>query len=519
MCLTAYNFVNFLQLNNYAVFRSAINYAEKQAIELLFAAGLSAAALITNIFIENEVFFIVGLLVFLAGFTAGIKARNKKRLKSAKTPLVYTKRVVRLYAFIFFFNTAVFYGAYFFYGIAAYSVFVYVVFAFYAADYCLACSIINIFESLNNRRYIKKAAKKLDSYKSLIRIGITGSYGKTSVKNILKEMLGKKFNVVATEKNYNTPLGIVRTLDKIDGDTEIFIAEMGAKRRGEIAELCDMVKPDIGIITGITAQHMETFKSLGNVAATKSELYYAVKDGACIFNTDDCHIRELDIINRPNAIKSGSAEGLDCIAENIKTDADGSAFTLRFNIKKLYRGGAAERSREVHIKTHLIGRANVTNITTAAAAAFFLGISAEDIKAAAEALEPVHNRAEIIKNGGITVIDDTYNSNPVGAKAALETLSMFDGRRIVVACGFAEQSKYLAEANGKFGRDIARIADMAVLVGSGAKHIADGMEKEGFDMKKVYSYASLNQAKVDFSKLFMNGDVILFENDMPDNLE
>ncbi|MDR3294144.1 MAG: UDP-N-acetylmuramoyl-tripeptide--D-alanyl-D-alanine ligase [Clostridiales bacterium] len=536
--LILYRFAGFLQLNTYLVGKCLKNYAAKEYAEytVLTSAGLFFLAV--SVYIES-IAVLVGLyavyVVFAALFTV---IRNVKLNKNAKTPLVFTNRVKRLYAAVFLCNLLLFGALYFLCGVKYYFIIAYLIFCFYTADFALISAFASVFERANNRRYVKRAAARLSGFKTLIRVGITGSYGKTSVKNIFALMAEKRYRTVATEKNFNTPLGIAKSVERLNGETEIFVAEMGARRRGEIAELCAVVCPDYGILTGITAQHMETFKTIEAVSETKSELFYALKaGGVCVLNADDGHIRGLPFFDAPNVLRAGTAnasEGdaksvlragtaaLDCYAENLIFDSEGSRFELCFGYKPKKDESVGitriARKKKITVATSVVGRANVVNITVAAALAYYIGVSADKIAEAIADIVPVPHRTEIIKSGRLTVIDDTYNSNPVGACAALETLRLFEGRHIVVACGFAEQGKNLESANRAFGRDIAAAAEFAVLIGTGAKFIRDGLTEHAFPSENIREYPTLAAAKREFSSLFRQGDVVLFENDMPDNL-
>ncbi|MDR2090954.1 MAG: hypothetical protein LBP62_04815 [Clostridiales bacterium] len=618
MSVISYNYMHYLQLNNYSAPGTLKNFAKKHWAEMIFLFILSAFAAVIRVFWAEGFYAAVIFTGYVLSAAAFVLTRNKIRKKNIKKPLAPTARMRRQFAFAFCFNLFVFYIIYITCAIKFYAVFSYVIFGIYTADFSISSVIIGAFENINNKRYIKNAEKRLSAYPNAVKIGITGSYGKTSVKNILKAMTEKKYVVIATEKNYNTPLGTAISSELIGENTQIFIAEMGARRVGEIDELCRIVKPDCGIITGITSQHTETFKSLENIISTKFELYRSVESagGFCVFNYDDANIREAVREKADNIILSGTCKdgvlisaddanireakrgktdniilsgtdggGIHCYAADISASAEGSGFTLFFDPKirgkvsqsirnrlkikegeksesinfsecgdipnagekgestSLFRGSDmpntgkkgesinlseckdipnADKKREfekIAVSTRLIGRANIINITVAAAAAYALGVSPKEIGEAAAELKPVPHRTEVIKSGGLTIIDDTYNSNPAGAAAALNTLAMFSGRRAVVACGFAEQGKNLAAANGEFGKKIAETAELAVLIGAGARYILNGMRAAGFDEKKVFLYPSLAEAKKDFSRLFKNGDVILFENDMPDDKE
>jgi len=372
----------------------------------------------------------------------------------------------------------------------------------------VAAGIISVFENANNRRYIAKARKVFESRPDLISIGITGSYGKTGVKNILYEMLKKSFNVVKTAASYNTPLGIAIASKDIDTDTQVFIAEMGARHIGDIEELCDIVKPKYGIITGIAEQHLETFKSIDNIINTKLELYcYVAKaNGVCVFNTDnDMLAKKAKHLKYRSIITSKSNEGADIYAYDIIADAAGSSFKLKI------KEGIFE------ISTILLGRSNISNIAAAAALASRLGISGDNIAEAVRLLGPVEHRLQLIGSGDIIIIDDTYNSNPLGAAVALDVLKMFPGRKVVVTCGFAEAGNEAVRLNRELGLAIADAADIAILIGRNSSWIKDGLEDKG--LTNIKQYPTLKEAKKHFSELFISGDVILMENDMPDNLE
>ena len=513
----SYGFIHYLQLNGYRTLKALSNYSARKRRLILAVAALSSAflalSLIEALSSLRIYLFAAFLAVFLV-FSALIIMRSRKK---AKTPLVFTNRIKRLFAVTSTLCLAAQLAVFMLYDIRVYTAFAYVSVFFYALIAALSAAAARPFEEWNNRRYIRRGAAKLASFDNLVRIGITGSYGKTSVKNILNEMLSRKYNTVVTEKNFNTPLGIVRTLNKIDQSANFFIAEMGARRKGDIAELCGMVKPGLGIITGIAEQHMETFKSLANIIDTKFELFEAVgPGGVCVINAHDERLAALPVLSDKRCITAGLSEDCHCRAHGISAGRDGSRFSISFSHKD--RTGRLV-SENIEVETGLVGLPAVVNITVAAAMAFYLGVDGGTVKDAVSALKPVPNRTEIIETGSMTIIDDTYNSNPVGAYAALEVLSLFKGRKAVVACGFAEQGKKLAESDRKLGAAIAGAADIAVLIGRGGRFIREGLISAGFSEANISSYGTLEEAKAAFGRIFKPGDVILFENDLPDNLE
>ena len=329
----------------------------------------------------------------------------------------------------------------------------------------IANAILNPFERLNNRRYVQKTKKELAGNDCLIKIAITGSFGKTTVKNVLFSMMSERYETVKTEKNFNTPLGIAKSAKNVSAATRAFIAEMGARRRGDIKMLCDVFCPQYAIITGVTGQHLETFKTLDNVYAEKfSVLNFIPEDGFCIVNRRGIE-REIDLPN--NAFFVGGT-GDFAYADEIKINSNGSNFCLYLDGKKY----AAE--------TRLLGRHNVDDIVLAAAMAKKLGVDDGDIIRAIKNLKPVPHRLELIRNGRISIIDDTYNGNPVGAKRALEVLREFDGRRVVVTPGLVELGKREKEENEILGKEIANVANLALIIGRNGEYIRKGLIENGF---------------------------------------
>ncbi len=363
------------------------------------------------------------------------------------------------------------------------------------------------FEKLIARSFIKDATAEIDKRKAsgMEVIGITGSYGKTTAKNILAAMLATKYRVCATPGSYNTPLGICRTVNDVLGDDDrIFIAEMGARRRGDIKELCALAKPDYALITGVGTQHLETFGSVEAIADAKFELAEALPSGApCVFNCSDAGAAKLSERFDGNKVKAGESE--DCAVRYYDVTYDASGCTFKITDGK----------ETIIAKTRLLGRHIPGIIASCAAVAMPLGVPLCACVRAAEKLSPVPHRLEVSTVGDKTIIDDAYNSNTEGAKNALEVLSAFEGEKIIVTPGIVELGDMEKEANITFGRQIAEVCDKAVLVGSRAKFMAKGASEAGMT-EGVYSVDSLKEAKKILSQTEGKA-AILFENDLPDN--
>ncbi|MFP3089321.1 UDP-N-acetylmuramoyl-tripeptide--D-alanyl-D-alanine ligase [Treponema sp. TIM-1] len=372
-------------------------------------------------------------------------------------------------------------------------------------------NIINApLERAINRWYIADARKILQKMPRLIVIGITGSYGKTSTKYFLYRLLSPKYNVLMTPESYNTPMGVVKTIrGQLKPIHEIFICEMGAKKTGEIKELCDIVHPKYGIISSIGPQHLETFKSLDNIIKTKFELARALGGGGVIFlNYENEYIR-----NTPCAQKKVSygrtMVGCDYLSRNIRVSGAGSAFDIT-----LSDGG------EYHFETKLIGLHQVENITGAIAAADYLGVKPEDLVVAVRRLQSVPHRLELLSRRGITIIDDSYNANVSGTKAALQVLGMFDAFKILVTPGMIELGDKEDEYNRQFGIEAAAVCDYVILAGARqARSILAGLKSVGYPEEKIYIAENLEEVftKIDAIPAGRASKVVLLENDLPDN--
>ena len=361
----------------------------------------------------------------------------------------------------------------------------------------VATCILGVFENARNRKFVKRAGQVLDETQ-ITRIGVVGSYGKTSVKNILATLLKEKFSVVATPESYNTPVGIAKTVfDKEFAGKQIFIAEMGARKAGDIAELCKLVKPDYAVFTGVCAQHVATFGSLERVWTEKSSV---LKCGAKkVICGEGLRARIEGEFGDANVAFAEQVSAVDLQAKETR-------FTLCV-------GG-----EEISVSTKLLGDAAVENIALAARLCVALGMSAEEIAAGIAKLQPVPHRLQLIENGGAYILDDGYNCNPLGAKQALAALARFDGRKCVVTPGIVECGVLEEDINGELGAEIAKIApDKVLLVGDtlvGA--VKDGYKNAGGDEKKISVVPTLKGAQVALGEWVGAGDAVLFLNDLPD---
>lgn len=368
-------------------------------------------------------------------------------------------------------------------------------------------------EKLISEMYFRDARRKLLSNPRLIRIGITGSYGKTSVKHILGTLLSEKYPTLITPASFNTPMGVSRAIrEKLTPSYQVFVGEMGARHVGDIREMCRLVKPTIGILTSVGPQHLDTFKTVQRVAKTKFELMEALpQDGHGYFFDDGAICKELyDKMEKPKTLVSLMPGQGDCWCEKIEVSPSGCSFDLHLKGKG-----------SVSCRTLLLGEHNIQNILLAAAVASDLGLSLKQIAHGISQLMPVKNRLELIAHAGsFTIINDAFNSNPVGAKAALKVLASFPQRRIIITPGMVELGEQEAEYNREFGRAIAQSADIAIVIGKKrAVPILQGLAQGGFPPENIHQVASLNESTSVLHSLVRPTDTVLYENDLPDNYQ
>ena len=367
--------------------------------------------------------------------------------------------------------------------------------------------------------YLRQAKGKLARLHPRV-IGITGSYGKTSTKYILSTILSARYKVLPTPGSFNTPMGICKVINNdLLPEHEVFVVEMGAYKRGEIAELCRIARPEISILTAVGPQHLERFGSIENVMLGKNEIMQALPDSApAIYNGDTPYCQRLIAQMRAEGrvkVLSYSLDMANTDAQVVASDIQVTRQGLRFSVT--YRGEQGEE--RVEMLSKLLGRHNVSNILAAVTAALVCGLSLEEIAGAVERVEPVEHRLQLIPGaGGVTVIDDAYNANPEGVRTALEVLAQFtDGKRVLVTPGMVELGPIEEEENHRFGTLAAKACDVAILVGrKRTQPIARGLREAGFPEQQLFVVGSLNEATEKMKSLVAPGAVVLFANDLPD---
>ena len=364
-----------------------------------------------------------------------------------------------------------------------------------------------------NRRFTNRAQNLLAQVGPTV-VGITGSFGKTSTRAAVEVLIAPAEQVLATPGSFNTPLGVVRTINEsLEEQHRFFVVEMGARHRGDIAELCRLVRPRIGVLTAIGPAHLETFGSLETIARSKYELIEALPDnGSAVMNVDDPAVRALaDATDRVEVVRYGLVpEAAPHItASDLTTTREGTQFKLVDS-----RSGDSCAA-----STRLLGRHSIGHVLAGVAVSLVAGRRLSDLVAPIATLAPVEHRLELIEGaGGVTVIDDAYNSNSDGAAAALEVLQALPARRrVVVTPGIIELGAMQEQANEELGRRAASVADTVVLVAKTNR--AALVRGANAASAQVVVVDSLAQAQVKLASLLGPGDAVLFENDLPDHYE
>ena len=517
MWFVAYKFFQILQLSNYRTkeYFTWIKDTKGRYISRLFMLTILSLALmsVTNVILDtqnvNEFWSYLGLIFYF--YLTGVFIYNLYNAPK-KTPLKITNRMNRL-KYVFFLVCAVITFLLIWLFTVVFDPIRYAVIALTPIMLPIIVPIVNLImapiEKLISRRYIVLAKKKLKKYPNLIKIGITGSFGKTSTKFFLQTILSEKYSVLASPFSYNTPMGITKSIIQyLDFSHQILIAEMGARFVGDIKELCELVSPQYGIITSVGEQHLQTFKTLDNIKNTKYELVEGLaKGGLLVFNRENEICQELYDKTNIDKMITGFNDKFDVFASNMVTDKSGTKFTLHI------------QGQSIDCSTKLLGEHNIEDILTAVALAHKLGLSLQEIANGISRLQPIEHRLQLISSSdNITILDDSYNGSIEGSKKALDILKMFEGEKIVVTPGLVELGVKEKQANIEFGERIAQVADKVIIVNvTHSLDIKQGLLNKNFDEKNIYQIDTLNSISSIIRKMQLKNCTILFYNDLPDN--
>ncbi len=437
--------------------------------------------------------------------------RHKK--EQIKKPLVYTARLKRLSItmFILYLIPIIIFVKNF-NDINIYLYYLIIIIMIYFNYFIvLIANRINMpIEQIVYYYYLSKAKEKLNNMTNMKVVGITGSYGKTTSKNVLNDILSTEYNTIPTPKNYNTPYGIMITINNyLDKFNDIFIVEISTSKKGDIKKLTNIVHPQYGILTKIGIAHLETLGSQENIQKEKFALIEALpQDGIAILNKDDELQVSYKLKNKCRVIWI-AIDNLDADvrATNIKLSHEGTSFDCVFK----------DNPKVYHFTTKLLGKVNIYNILAGIALANELGIKDEKLEMAVRRVKPTEHRLELKKYQNMNIIDDAYNSNPVGSKMALEVLNLMPGKKIIVTPGMIDLGREQDDLNMKFGEYIADVADEVILVGENVtKPIYKGLMNKKYDEKNIHVINDVKEAFPLAVKLQGKETYMLLENDLPD---
>ncbi len=466
--------------------------------------------------------FFIQFLIFIAFvFTAYIE---KDPRKDSKKKLVSTARARRIFIPAYILSSVL---ALWCFGLSEPWIWIVNI---QALPFCLMLSnmLIQPFEDVVQKKYWNEAREKIQRLSPTI-IGITGSYGKTSVKHMLGHILKSQAPTLVTPGSVNTPMGITRIIrEELQENHKYFVVEMGAYGPGSIERLCALTPPDFGIITAIGHAHYERFKSLETVSEAKFELAEAVfkKSGKTII-----HERTLRFPH-PRAIKENHEDDIIVVGEPPVADnsKQKDPFYISQDDLKIQRIQQLPTGLEIRLswkgttyifEVPLYGLHHGHNAALAFAAARTMGIDTQDIVDSFRSLPQIEHRLEVKKQGDLTVIDDAYNSNPLGFRSALDLLSIVGnkGRKILITPGMVELGAAHNEAHEKIGNYAGQVCDMAIAVSP--KRIPTFIKgfKATSNGKTLVEVATFDEAQKWLMKNKQPGDVVLIENDLPDMYE
>lgn len=460
-------------------------------ITIFFNVLFAFLTKLSFVYLSLFVFFSLSFLIIL-----------KNSTKNNKNKLNFTKRFIRFFVLFILLNLFVFSFLIFFLFKTKY-------FALIFANMFLINFVIFLFshililpiEFIIKSYYIKKSKNKLKKCKNLKVVAITGSYAKTSVKNYLYELLKNKYKVCKSPKSFNTQMGITKTIiNNLKLDDEILILEMGADRVHDINKICKIVKPDYSIITAVVNQHLKTFKNFNNIVKTKYELIENTKkDGVVVLNGENK--TTTDFYEVTSLKKYLVGKNSTFYAKNIKTTFKGTTFNLISDDKCL------------EINTKLLGKHNVENLLLAIKMAEILGVNLNVIAKVVEKIKPVEHRLNLIENAGKFILDDSFNTNSVGAKCAIEVLKEFPNKKIVITPGIVELGKDSYKENFMLGELLKEIDYIIITNKTNQVALLDGLNDR---RKNVFVVENLTEATTKLNEFFNVGDCVLFLNDLPD---
>lgn len=470
-----------IQSEHYEFYKYLIYEKNKKILIFL----ISIALLLIKIFVDVE----YAIVLLFSIIITNIFLINKHQLK-------ITKRVSRTIVIYFVFSYLLYFAFY------DSNVIFYVSTLFYL--FLSGIHYISLFLEKIIRYKYKQEAKKIIKNKKVI--GITGSYGKTSSKNILYDMLSEIYSVSKTPKSFNTEIGIIKSIrEDVSGIDDYFICEYGVDKVGGMDKLLAIVKPHVSLITEVGPQHLLTFKTIENIRKEKIKLAMCLKeDEIAVINNDNEYLKTSIKEFVCKCITYGLVNDSYIMAKNVRVTKEESTFDLYIDNKKIEK-----------VKINLLGVHNISNLLGAIGVMIALNVNENIILKLIDKIKPIEHRLQLKKINNISVIDDSFNSNEKGFKSAVEILNIMEGKRIIITPGIIEQGENSYTLNYEMGKYMSDKLDVAILVEKNASVLKQGLLDGGFKIENIIIAKNFIDAW-NFTKKIEGEKIVLIENDLPD---
>ncbi len=487
----------FYELKRYFLYKNKkIN--KKKLLFYLLLIILLVATIFMFMFFDCSYLNIVFTFILIPLF---YKPHAKKIVKFKYTGRI--KRIISIYLFLYLLlsvNVLFLANKYYAYILIIYeSLFL----SLFELIVSLTMTLDKPIETIINSIFKSKAIKKLKRIKPIL-IGITGSYGKTSTKNYLYQLLSQKYRVCKTPKSYNTYLGVLKSINEdMSENCEIMIIELGVDKINGFDKALSFLEFDYSIITSIGAQHLKTFKTLDNIVKEKSKILDKTKK-IIFLNYNYEYLRMLNKEKYVPIISYSYYSDSDIYIENLKLENDRSKFILNY------------LNNKYDFSTNILGKHQIENLMGCIGLSLYLGIDIKHIQRKVQHLYNEKNRMEIKSIDNIKVIDDSYNSNINGFKAALDVLGLQVGYKVLITPGVIELGAEWEEKNRELGKYAIGLVDYVVLVGENVtRPFYLGLTMNGFSEDNILIVDSFKEG-MDYLKQNKKNIVLLIENDLPD---
>lgn len=343
----------------------------------------------------------------------------------------------------------------------------------------------NIIEKILFLLFKSRAKKRLLENKDLKIVAITASYGKTSIKNFLHHVLKNHFKTYKTPRSVNTIVGLVLDVNRdLPKDTQIYIAEAGARVKGDIKTIANFLEPQIAVVGSVGEQHIEYFKTLENIKNTKKELLLSPR------------LQKAFVHSSANVVPSEKIEEFPNNLHIVKSNLDGLWFDMELN-------GKVE-----HFYAPILGSFNAINLAAVVLVATHLGMSVLEINEALTTLPQVEHRLQKIEANGKIIIDDSFNGNLEGMLEAINISSNYNGRKVIITPGLVESTD---SANILLAKEIDKVFDFVIITGTLNANIL----KANINEDKVFVLKDKTMLETTLARTTKSGDLILFANDAP----